>query len=81
MNSSVGIDIANAQAAIKLIETDTVETFAAKLFTAQMEVYSSYAGRDLYKPFAELTEGHRNSFLELAKKLWPQKQAQLYALE
>lgn len=46
----------------------SVEDFAANLFFWQMEIYSSYAGRDLDQPFEYLDKDTKAGWMKAARE-------------
>jgi hypothetical protein len=61
-----GKAINHAQSYIKRGENETDEQLAARLYYAQMEVYSTYAGRDLDVDFNLIDSEARKGWLEMA---------------
>jgi hypothetical protein len=61
-------DIRNMQSHVKRQSGESIESVAARLYYAQMEVYSAYAGRDLDTQFELLPDEVRAQWIAGAKK-------------
>jgi hypothetical protein len=62
-------DIESEQAKVRRKQGESNESLAERLFEAQMEVYSGYAGSDLYThdTFAKLSQEDRQGWIERAR--------------
>lgn len=47
---------------------ESIEEFAARLYYVQMEIYSTYCGRDLEQDFSHLPSRVQKEWIKLAKK-------------